>query len=185
MARTIDATTGANAEAAHVVPYLLVALEYPDEPVRVTSLPWDIDYAGDTYLGVGQLGSIGPVQEGTEIKSYGVQLRMSGIPLTYAAQVVATDGSGQPGRIWVGTLSADHRGSGEPVLLFAGRIDVHDIEIGETIAVTASLESRLIDWERAPGGRYTDQDQQDRYPGDRGLEYVAGVADMELVWGRG
>jgi len=32
--------------------------------------------------------------------------------------------------------------------------------------------------------RYTDADQQSRFPGDKGLEYVPSMQDKQIVWGR-
>lgn len=185
MSRGAHADIAAAAIAPVIRPYILVALEYAAETVRVTSLPFDIVYAGDTYQGVGRLGSISEIAEGTEIKSYGLSLRMSGIPTDYRDTVIEADGQGRPGRVWLGLLDDGHRPIGTPLKVFQGRIDITDIEVGETMAVTISLESRLVDWERPRIRRFTDQDQKRAWPGDRGLEYVQAVADMELVWGRG
>lgn len=185
MPRAGSATTLAAFADARVVFYALVELDYAGDPVRVTSLPYAVTYEGNTYVGVGGLGSIGEIAEGSEIRSYGVSLRMSGIPLAYAKQVIAQDGQGRAGRIWLGVLDPDsHAASGQPVLVYQGRIDVTDIELGSAIAVTVTLESRLIDWERARHYLYTDADQQAAFPGDTFLEFVAGVADMEITWGR-
>lgn len=185
MPRTGDQTTFDAFAAARVAFYALVEIDYATTPVRVTSLPYDISYDGDAYLGVGRLGSIGAIGEGSDLKSYGVSLRMSGIPLSYARDVIADDGQGRAARIWFGTLNPDtHVISGQPVLVYQGRVDVTDIELGASIAVTVTLESRLIDWERPRHYLYTDADQQAAFPGDLGLQFVAGVADMEITWGR-
>ena len=72
----------------------------------------------------------------------------------------------------------------DPVLVFHGRMDVMNIEIGNTATITVTAESRLADWNRARTSRYTDEEQQRLYPGDKGLQYVAQTAEMELVWGR-
>lgn len=185
MSRGLVTANADAADAAVVRPYLLVKLDYAAEAVRVSSLPFDTVYAGETYLGVGRLGSISEVNEGTEIKSYGCSLRMSGIPLDYVQDVVTADGQGRTAQIWLGFLDAGHVPVADPFKLFQGRIDVTDIDIGETIAVTVTLESRLVDWERARTRRFTDQDQKLSWPADRGLEYVQAVTDMELIWGRG
>lgn len=183
--RGLSTANATAAEASVVRPYLLVDLDYASEPVRVTSLPFDITFDGDTYLGIGRLGSITEIGEGTEVKSYGAQLRMSGIPLDYVQDVLAADGQGRAARIWLGFLDAGHVPVADPFKLFQGRIDVTDIDIGETIAVTVAVESRLVDWERARTRRFTDQDQKMSWPADRGLEFVQAVTDMELIWGRG
>ena len=185
MSRDADTDLATAAEASVVRPYLLVELDYAAGAVRATSLPFDVVYNGDTYIGVGLLGSISEVGEGTEIRSYGINLKMSGIPMQYVEDVVAADGQGRAGRVWLGMLDAGHVPIGDPLQVFQGRMDVSEIEYGETISIMIALESRLVDWERPRIRRFTDQDQKRAYPGDRGLEYVQAVSDMELVWGRG
>jgi hypothetical protein len=57
-------------------------------------------------------------------------------------------------------------------------------DTGETSVLTITAESRLIDMNRARERRFTDADQQQLYPGDLGLQYVAGLQDKEFPWGR-
>ena len=72
----------------------------------------------------------------------------------------------------------------DPELLDQGRLDASETEEGETITVTITAESRFAAWERPVIRRYTDADQQARFPGDRGLEFVSQAAQKEIVWGR-
>lgn len=73
----------------------------------------------------------------------------------------------------------------DPIPVFAGRMDTMRLQdTGETTTVTVSCESRLIDLERARERRYTDEDQKELYPDDRGFEYVADLQDKEVLWGR-
>jgi hypothetical protein len=50
--------------------------------------------------------------------------------------------------------------------------------------VSISYESRLIDLERSRESRYTNEDQQRAFPGDRGFEFVPSLQDLSLTWGR-
>jgi hypothetical protein len=186
MSRDLDTTTDNAAQASHVVPYTLVELDYESGAVRIASTPFDITYDGDTYLGVGRLGSISAIQEGIEQKSYGVSMELSGIPTSYFAEMVQERCQDRACRIWYGFLDAtSHRPTGTPNLGFGGRMDVLAIQLGNTITATLTAESRLVDWERAINRRFTDQDQQRAFPGDLGLQFVQATTDMELPWGRG
>ena len=80
-------------------------------------------------------------------------------------------------------FDADYTGVGDPQIIFSGRIDNLQIAFGETAEIVCNLENRLADWLRPRIRRYTDADQKDLYPGDRGLEYVAAAVDKEIVWG--
>jgi hypothetical protein len=186
MSRDLDAATDSDAQASHVVPYTLIELDYESGPVRVASTPFDITYQGNTYLGVGRLGSVSAIQEGPEQKSYGVSMEMSGIPAEYFTEMSQERFQDRACRIWFGFLdAASHRVSGAPIQIFGGRMDVVALQVGQTITATLTAESRLVDWERATNRRYTDQDQQRAYPGDLGLQFVQATTEMELPWGRG
>ena len=45
------------------------------------------------------------------------------------------------------------------------------------------IENRLIDWERPRISRFTNEEQQNLFSGDKGLEFVDSVAEKELFWG--
>jgi hypothetical protein len=64
-------------------------------------------------------------------------------------------------------------------------MDVMDITDDATTArISARYESRLIDLDRSRQRRYTPEDQTLNVPGDLGFEYVAGLQDMQIFWGR-
>ena len=58
-----------------------------------------------------------------------------------------------------------------------------DIKLGKTATVNITAESRLIDWARPRIRRYTNADQNERFPGDKGFEFVSDTTDKEIVWG--
>jgi len=55
----------------------------------------------------------------------------------------------------------------------------------ETSSIAISVESRLIDLERARIFRFNDQNQKSRYPNDRAFEFVEDLQDKQFNWGRG
>lgn len=190
MTRTI--TTNADAAAAaEVVRCLDLALfEMDSGVVRVTGAPYDVnfDLDGDgeaelwrSLMGQGQVSG---VEEGTELQSYGVTCTLSGIPLEVVAIALAEPVQGRLAYFWRCFLDEDHRIIGDPVLIFCGRMDVMPIEIGAEAKLELSVESRLADWERSGGSRYTDAEQQRRCPGDRFFQFVPQAVDKELTWGK-
>jgi hypothetical protein len=162
----------------------LAKLDYESGAVRVASTPFDTIFAGETYTGVGRLGSVTSISEGAEMRSYGVSLQMAGIPIAYFRDVASERIHDRACRVWYGQLDAQHRLIGVPVQLFGGRMDVMVVELSQTVSVTITAESRLVDWERARIRRFTDQDQKKAYPSDKGLKFVQASSEMELVWGR-
>ena len=69
MGRELHADTEAASTDDHVLPYLLIELDYESGPVLVASTPYDITFNGGVFLGVGRLGSISAIQEGPEMRS--------------------------------------------------------------------------------------------------------------------
>lgn len=183
MTRALDSATVAAVTAGHV-PYLyFVQLDF-SQPLRVCSAGYNVDWNGYTWLGLGMLGSIEPIEEQAGLEAIGVRLTLTGVPTDQVAVVLGEQYQGRPCQIWIAPLSADLRLATAPVRLFSGRMDVPTIDVGDTASITVSAESRMVSWERARARRYNNEDQQSRYPGDRGFEYVPQMVSKELLWGR-
>lgn len=152
---------------------------------------WDYYYrkpvltqAGEEWIGLGNLGSIEAVQEGASLQMYGCGLTLTGIPPEYISLALDEDYQGRACTIWLAPLSTDYQILADPAIVFRGRMDTMDIELGETATITVTAESRLADWERPRVRRYNDEDQQSVHPGDRGMEFVQQMVSRELIWGR-
>lgn len=184
MARDISAVTAAAGKAPVARPVFLVRLNFVSGVVRAASTPFDIAHEGETYLGLGALGAISAVQEGAELQSYAVQLTLTGIPSDLVSIALADQYQGREAKVWLALLDEQHRVVGTPLLIFRGRMDTMDLELGETATMTLTVQSRLGDWERPRIRRYSNEDQQAEYPGDRGLEYVSQMAEKTIYWGR-
>lgn len=184
MSRDINPATLSASRGDHVRPFLTIDLDYPDGVVRATSLQQTIVIGGNTYYGMGVLGSLSEVVEGTESRSYGVTASISGIPGDFAEYLQSQDVQGRTATIKMGMMDQGFELIGDLVTVFVGRMDTQDITVGDNTAVTVSIESLLIDWERPRIRRYTDVDQRAKYPNDRGFEYVAALQNMKLRWGR-
>lgn len=74
----------------------------------------------------------------------------------------------------------------DPKIIFRGRLDVGGIDDQnpEEPTLFINYENELIDLERAQEWRFTDQHQKQLYPSDRAFEFVAGLVDAEVIWGR-
>jgi hypothetical protein len=69
--------------------------------------------------------------------------------------------------------------------VFAGELDQMNIsEESSTATISVTVENVLIKLERPVVRRFTNEDQKSRFPNDRGLEFVAGLQDKEVFWGR-
>ncbi|AOZ06763.1 hypothetical protein [Cupriavidus malaysiensis] len=183
MTRSLDAAAVGAVTAGHA-PYLFfIQLDF-SQPLRVCSAGYDVDWNGATWMGIGALGSIEPIQEQASLEAIGVQLTLSGVPSEVIAITLAEQYQGKPCQIWFAPLRGDLQLATQPIRLFAGRMDTMNTEVGDTATITLSAESRMVTWDRPRTRRYNNEDQQSRYPGDRGFEYVAQMVEKSLIWGR-
>ena len=73
-----------------------------------------------------------------------------------------------------------------PYQIFSGFIDSMVLEeSGESSTLTFTVENKLVTLERPIDRRYTDQDQQNLFIGDKGCEFVTSLQDKSVAWGAG
>ena len=186
MARALHASTATDVASAELHPFLAAEITFDTSHItRAWSGYGDLVIDGHTYLGVGQFGSIGPISETSDLKANGMRLGLSGVPMSTLSNALGLDFQGKPATVYFGTLNDARQIVGAPYKLFAGFVDTMQIdENGETAVISVAIESRLIDMQNPNESLYTDADQQRRFPGDRGFEYVPHIQDLSVQWKR-
>lgn len=179
-------TAVSNALSRDNVPMLcLVQMDFTGGTVRCCNAGYPFDWGGHTWLGLGQLGSISAVQEGSDLQEYGLALTLSGIdPNQIALSQDPADYYQRPCTIWLAPLDDNYLVLADPVIVFAGRMDTMVVKLGSTATIQMTVESKLTDWNRPRIRRYNHEDQTSEYPEDMGLQYVTKMVEAELKWGR-
>jgi hypothetical protein len=163
----------------------LVELEFSSGTTRNHTGVGTITWNGNDYQGLGNLGSMGAIEEANDLQAQGFTLTLSGVNPANVALALGEQYQGRAARVYIALLDANHQLIGEPIGPFRGRMDTMDAEIGQEAKLTLTIYSRLADWERARIRRYNNADQQAQFPGDKGMEFVEQMVEKELVWGRG
>ena len=173
-----------SAVAAEVGAFTLAfEILFDSGPMRVVAGPSDVSIGGNAFTAIGSLVGMSAVQEGRELRSYGVTLQLAGVPRSAVSIALGEPFQNRQCTIWAVPLNPDSWVVlANPVVIFKGRIDQMNITLGETATVKVSLRDQLRDWERARVRRFTDQDQQARFPGDTGLRWVTSTVERQLVW---
>lgn len=190
MSRVLSAEMLAVATADVVRPIYLVKAEFDSTPPEDRNLYlWsgfgDLTFNGKNYLGVGNLLSISAVDESTDLTATGASIVLSGIQSPLLAIARDEDYQGRPITIYLGALDDTGDLIASPTVLFSGFMDVMTIsEAGETSTISVTAENKLIAFDRSYVRRYTAEDQKIDYPDDMGFEFVAKIADQEIIWGR-
>jgi hypothetical protein len=169
--------------AQNLRPLLLGEFYFDSGITYVCNASQNFDWNGNTYMGAAKVGRIDPVEEGSEVKMYGISLTLSGIPLERMAIALNEKYQGRKCIIRLALLNADYQIIADPVVIFRGRIDQQKIKLGKVGSITITVESRLADWDRARVGRFNNEDHQARVPGDRFFEYVPQMVERALNWG--
>lgn len=182
MTRGLESAALDAVQAEVVVRVVAVALDFPSGVVRYSGAPFDLTIGGETFFGLGELGQISTVEESAELRSYGLTVAVSGIPRDVVAAALTEAYQGRRGTVWEAQMDAAGLVVADPVVIFRGRMDQLDVLLGETATVTVRLENRLADWERPRIRRYTDEEQQAEYPGDRFFGFLSATVEKDLIW---
>lgn len=140
---------------------------------------------GITYVGAGTLLNIGEIAETSELQANGITVTLSGISDPLLAKARDVDYQGRELKVLLGAMDASNGVITNPVTVFSGFMDTMVInDSSETATIQVAVENRLIEFERTRIRRYTAEDQKIDYPNDKGLEFVAEMAEKEIAWGR-
>ncbi len=143
-------------------------------------LAWD----GKTFEGVGDLGGVSPVSETLDLRAEGITVSLSGIKSSMLSLVLGEARQGRPCHLWLAALTEAGELDGEPHMAFSGRMDVPRInDDGATATIAITAETRLIDLARPRERRFSHEDQQIDFPGDRGFEYVTAITSQDIRHG--
>lgn len=182
MTRTISGAMTTALTSDHVPFVLLIELQLDSGTQRYTTAGHDLPWDSQTWAGIGTLVDVSEIREGETLEAIGLRLSLSSVPSALIAIALSEHVQGKTCRIWAAAL-ADGVIVTSPSLEFQGRIDTLETsEDGETGSIVVNIESRLADFARPRVRRYSDADQKQLYPGDKGFEYVAAMVEAQIVW---
>lgn len=186
-------------------PFFTVELDFDSSPLYMWTGYGNLTIGDKTYLGAGQVLNISSVSETTEMEAKGATITVSGIPSSFLSLALQEPYQGRECRISFAIvvnqeLLQENGGlilteAGDIIItevsgiklteIFSGELDQMNIEENaDTSVISVTAENVLIKLERPVVRRFTNEDQKSRFPNDRGLEYVAGLQDKDILWGR-
>lgn len=185
MSRGLESGMLAATTADVVRPIVLVQCDFDSGNLNLWSGIGDLTVDSVTYVGAGTLLSISGISESAELSASGVTVTLSGVTEPLISKARDEDYQGRELKILLGAMDSTNSVIDDPVIIFSGFMDVMTIQdAGETATIAVQVENRLIEFQRNRVRRYTAEDQKLDYPTDKGLEFVAEIAEKEIVWGR-
>ena len=185
MARLLDSGMSAGLTAKTVAPAVLAMLTFKTGVRYVHSGIGDLLWGSNTYQGIGSLGKLGVISEGTDVKADGTSLQLSGIDPTLLSESMADVKVGAPAKVWLALFDRVTGAMlGAPYPMFVGMVDAPQILVGgDTVTISLPLESRLSNLQRPRMQRYTAADQRRKYPTDSGFNWVESLNSQSMRWG--
>lgn len=185
MSRTLSAAMQAVATADVVNPLYLLDMEFTSGSLYLWTGSGDLAFGSNTYVGVGDLLSIGSVQESADLTANGATVSLSGVKTSLLNLARDEPYQGRPLTIRLGAFDDNGDIIASPVIMFSGFMDVMTIsDSGDTSAITVTAENKLIAFQQTAVRRYTAEDQKIDHPSDKGFEFVTAIQELQIFWGR-
>lgn len=159
--------------------FLMGRLGFSSGDAYWCSLPYPVDYDGNTYMPMWGLLSIDNVSE-TADSAQGLRLVFSGVSDAAIAAVQTEDVQGRPCELHLAVIDEGVLRVDEGVWI--GEMDVMTAEDDTEPRITITAEHQMTLWERARVVLCSDAEQQAEYPGDLGCEYVAQMETATIAW---
>jgi hypothetical protein len=185
MPRAMTAGYLAAIQSASLRPALFVEAHFTSGPIYVWSGVGPIVWGGHTWTGLGSLGSVSTIDESATVEAKGITLTLSGIDSALLTDILDEFQVGLPVVVSLGLFDAVGALIADPVASFVGEMDQPTLDVtGTSATIAINCESRLLELNVAVDRRYTNEDQQRDYPGDRGFEFVNSIQEAQIYWGR-
>lgn len=185
MSRNLTAEVIAELTAATCRPLFLFQGDFSSgNTIRLCDGVTNFVWGGDTYLGNGWFKGMSPVRDDNDIRANGVDILLSGVPSSLVSLILSNSNHSCEGWLWLAMLDSSDAIIDDPYLLFYGKLSAPRIDDSSDIAeIMLTYEDALIVLQRSSELRYNHETQIDLFPGDRGLEYVAGLENWSGFWG--
>lgn len=181
MTRALSTAFSTALQANRLAAFVLLDLGFSSGTDYVCTLAHDVIYNGNTYVASMGVLSVASVTE-TGGSVQGLQIQIAGAPQANLAIALSERVQGRPITMRLAVLDAAGALQVD-TNVWSGLMDTMQIDdSGDQPIVTITAEHMLAVWERARPVRFTDAQQQALYPGDRCCEFVADLAERQIVW---
>lgn len=181
-----NVTTQIMSEVAKRVisPRIFVKLDLKTTPLFLWSGLGDISWSASTWQGAGELLGLSNIVEHTDGTASSSILSLTGVPSSMVALAYSEEYQGRTAEVWFGTVDDAGAVIADPVRILFGTMDTLSDETDATTSTFAlSVQKGNLDQRLLRVWRLTDEHQRFLYPGDKGLQFVAGLAEKPIRWG--
>lgn len=189
MSRSIGSAFGTQLTSGSLRPFYAIKMNFTSGTLLLATTYADLVIGGNTYLGSGNILSVAPITETSDTRATGLEIVLNGLDTSILSAGLTEDTQGMVVEVYFGVLTTTDNADvivDTPYQIFSGFIDSMVLqENGETSNLKFMIENKLITLEIPTDRRYTDQDQQNLFPGDKGCNFVTSLQDKSVAWGAG
>jgi len=162
-----------------VEPFYAVEIDLDSGPLRLWTGYGDRTIDGQTYTGGGNLVAISGLEEVADLSAKNITLTLNGMPSSVVSLALQEPYQRRKVRVLWGV-----RGVSDFVEVFSGSLNQMVIEDGpESGTISVTVDSKLVELERASNRRYTAENHKARHPDDTFFDYVAKLQDKNVRFG--
>lgn len=182
MSRVTSSDNATALQQPNVQLCIAVDMDFPSGHIRLHDAPGPLTIGGYTYEGTGKVLLSGAVEESIDVIAKPITLTLSGVDADMIGTARAGGYQGRSITLYLALFSISGDLIDTPEILWEGRMDAISIRLGYGEAsLTLNCEHRL---RREPRiARYTNQDQQLAYSGDRFFDQVPKIQGFRSKWG--
>jgi len=163
-------------------PFALVKMELPSGTVRFFTGVGELSWDSQTWTGAGDLGYIGAIESGTDLRAGRLEVGLSGLDATVKADALNELSRGSDCYVYLGFFTSSATIVADPWLAFFGTLDQTAItEDDDGVSISVSILDGIGARLRRTQRRRTDADQQEIFSGDKIFEFVGD--DTPVSWG--
>lgn len=142
-----------------------------------------ITWNGQTWFGIGTLGGVSAIDEGSTVEAKGIAVTLSAFDSTLLPLVMQELQFGAPMTVYLAGFNAGVL-IDNPIAAFVGQMDQPVIDVdGSTARMSIACESPFVEMNVAVDRRYTQEDQNRDWPGDLGMSFVDSIQEMTIYVG--
>lgn len=183
MNRGLSSANQTAAAASTTYPVCFWYGDFASGAVRITDHHRDLIWGGYTWTALGQLVGVSEIKETAQAQANSVEFFLNGVDTGLLVKALEAGFRKRACVFYLGFLDASGALVDTPVA-WPFLMDRMPIRRGGTTArITVIAESRLVDLQRSSELRLDDEQQQGRFAGDRGFQYVVGIQEAQVPVG--